>query len=760
MRFTVWLAMLPVCICAQPAFLTYSSYLGGNGVDVVHGVATDSAGNVYVTGETTSSDFPVTAGAVQARHGGVAGATFGLLGPPALPDAFVAKINSAGRIVYATYLGGSASDFGLRIAVDSQGSAYVLGGTYSTNFPTTLGAFQKTSDGQGAAFLAKLSADGSSLLYSTYAGKISTYSGYQPGALFASSAAPGALAVDASGDVFFGGSATPASFPATTGAYSNTGGAFVAELNPAGTALTFVTYLGGTGSSTTRRIALDATGNIYAAGDTSSTDFPITSGALHANTSTTQSAAFVVKLDPAGAHALYSATIGGNGGAGAFGLAVDGQGSAYLGGVTTAPDFPSGGANPAGNEDGFIARLSASGSQLLFATRLAGSGVDTVEDLSIDSSGRIFVAGETTSTDFPVTAGALPKRFVGSVCLLTGGSPFGNPPALAPCGDAFAARLTATGAVDYATYLSGSDSDDALAIAAKADGSIWVGGSTRSSDFPTAGAAASDRHAAGACVEAGSPSSQQSFSCEDGFLAAIAFGSAPPAPALRIVNTGSLLEAPIAPAAVVTLFGSGLGPDTPVKMQLTADGRVPTTLANVQVLFNGVAAPLLTVSSDQVTAIVPDSVAGNAHVPVGVQKAGQTVASTGAVVVGTQAALLTFDPSGSGQVAAINPDGTVNSASNPAPAGSYVALYAIGLGATSDGDGGVAAAPVARSGVQVVLGASPLLATVLYAGTSPGSISALTQINVKLPSNLAGEVPVFILSGGMTSQAGMTVEVK
>src|SRR5262249_7422111 len=144
--------------------LAYSTYLGGSGDDAGNGIAVDGAGNVYVTGSTASTDFP-TQNPVQGTYGG------GVCIPNACTDAFVTQLNAAGTaLVYSTYLGGNDNDVGIGIAVDSSGSAYVTGSTSSANFPTTAGAYQRTSGGFEDAFVAKLSPAGSTLVYSTYLG--------------------------------------------------------------------------------------------------------------------------------------------------------------------------------------------------------------------------------------------------------------------------------------------------------------------------------------------------------------------------------------------------------------------------------------------------------------------------------------------------------------------------------------------------------------------------------------------------------------
>jgi uncharacterized protein (TIGR03437 family) len=766
-----WLAGAAMA-SAQSMYLGYSSYLGGSAIDVIHAVATDSAGNVYLTGATTSADFPVTAGAFQSKQAGSPGTMFGLLGPASQMDAFVVKLNPSGKVVYATYLGGVFWDEGQAIAVDAQGSAYVLGVTDSNNFPTTAGALQATNATRFVGFLTKLSPDGSSLVYSTYLPGLTAYQGYAMGLDYADVGQPTALTIDAQGNAYIGGAANAANFPASPGAYKSSEGAFVAKVNPSGTAYSFVTYLGGGSQDVTRAIALDAAGNIYAAGNTYLAAFPVTAGAVASKLGSGNAGAFVVKLDPTGAKGLYSAVLGGSGDTTPYAITVDAQGNAVVGGTTAAANFPVANAFQGilqGTSDGFVAKLNAVGSQLVFSTFLGGTATDAVRGLALDASGKIYVAGWSYSTDFPMAAGGLPQRFEGSPFLFESPAPFGLPLTPRPCGDAFVARMTAAGVVDSATYLSGSVEDNAEAIAVTAAGSVWVIGSTQSSDFPTTPGAASDWRFPATCLEAGSPSSEVTWPCEKGFIANVGYGASQPAPALSATNFGSLIQEPVAPAAVVTLFGSGIGPSVPATLQLDSSGKVATMLSGTQVLFNGTAAPLILAQSDQITVIVPDGVMNGTHATVNVQNSGKTVASLTVPVNPVDPALLTIAPTGLGQAAALNQDGSVNSAINPAAAGSIMTLFAVGTGATTDGDGAVATAPKNSAtqngqtpgGVQAAVGNPFQLATVLYQGPSPGSISALTQLNVRLPTGVTGtQVPVFILTGGQTSQTGVTLAVK
>ena len=770
-------------LCAQGSYLSYSTYLGGDGEDIVHAVATDLAGNVYLAGETTSPNFPVTAGAFQVKRGNSPGTIFGFEGQ-FLPNAFVAKLSPAGQILWATYLGGSGADAALGIAVDGKGSPYVLGYSTSPDFPTTPGAYQTTAPVSNRAFVAKFAPDGSSLEYSTFLSGSMIQTGYSPGAILESAVSPSAIAVDATGNAYVGGSSKPSILAATAGTYSNSGSAFVAELDAAGSKLVFVTYLGGSGTSDiVHGIALDFAGNIYAAGTTGAADFPVTSPFAHAGVGTDgNSGAFLVKLDPAGAHAAYSAVFGGtaptSGSAFSEGtaVAVDSTGSAYIAGFTTATNFPTAfpvQAQLAGNADGFLAKVNPAGSQLVYSTYFGGSGNERIYGLAVDGALAAYVVGETLSVDFPVTAaqsqhfpateGALPERFAGAPCLIPNGTvPFGTAMTPADCGDGFVTHFDRNGNLSYSTYISGSNTDSVNAIATNGT-DVWLAGATRSSDFPVAGAAVSDNRVPADCVFAASPSASQSYPCSDGFISNLALGAPSFTPPLRVVNFGSLIDQPVAPAGVVTIFGDSIGPSAVTPLELDADGNVGTTLGGWQVLFDDVAAPLILAAPGQITAIVPIEVGGKAHTVIGVRPPGATTPALSVTVPvnATAPAILTQDPLGTGQAAAVNLDGTVNSVANPAQAGSIISLYVTGAGATADGDGAVAVSADPGSDVQVVSGNPYQAATVLYAGPSPGTISAITQINVQLPAGVTGDrVPIYFLAGGLSSQSGVTIAVK
>ncbi len=370
----------------------------------VGGVAVDASGNVYVVGTTEAEDFVVTAGALQTTIN----RDLQIKGPDGtrpLRDAFVVKLNSSGTMVYATYLGGNADDRGYEIAVDSSGNAYVTGMTGSTNFPV-VNAYQNASHHAGDAFVAKLNASGTALLYSTYLGGAKYDAGY-------------AIAVDSSGAAYVAGVTRSSDFPtvsALRGSFlaKDIQDAFVAKVSPSGSGLVYSTLLGGSLEDAAQAIAVDSSGNAYVAGWTRSTDFP-TAAPLRAVFGGGGVDAFVTKLGSAGNSLVYSTYLGGSGDDTAFGIAVDSSGRAYVAGRTGSGDFPvvDGLSNPtSGLDEAFIAKLNASGGALLYSTKLGGSGEDCARAIAVDSSGdNAYVAGITYSTDFnlvnPQTMGTL-----------------------------------------------------------------------------------------------------------------------------------------------------------------------------------------------------------------------------------------------------------------------------------------------------------------------------------------------------------------
>jgi hypothetical protein len=425
--------------------LLYSTYLGGAGNDQGNGIAVDAAGNAYITGDTESTNFP-TASPLQAVFGGV-------------QDVFVAKLNPAGTaLVYSTYLGGSGGDGAEGIAVDSSGNAYVAGTTTSTNFPTAH-PLQAVLHGGQDAFVAKLNPAGAALVYSTYLGGNS----YDLGQ---------GIAVDSSGNAYVTGYTVSTDFPTVSPIQGVFGGyidAFVAKLNPGGSALVYSTYLGGGGEDEGYGITADSSGNAYVTGSTRSTNFP-TASPIQAVLRGSGDA-FVAKVNPAGSALVYSTYLGGSSGGGGTGIAVDASGNAYVTGSTYSTDFPT--ANPlqavsGGGDDAFVAKVNPAGSALVYSTYLGGSADDVGQGIAVDSTGNAYVTGYTTSTNFPT---ASPPQAV------YGGGNY----------DAFVAKLNPSGsALVYSTYLGGNNEDFGYGVAVDSAGNAYVTGFTGSTNFPTA----------------------------------------------------------------------------------------------------------------------------------------------------------------------------------------------------------------------------------------------------------------------------------
>jgi Calx-beta domain/Beta-propeller repeat len=442
---------------AVPSTLDYSTFLGGNGTDEAYAVVADAAGNMYVTGMTSSAKFPGTAGGFDPSLGGVR-------------DAFVAKIRPDGALAWATYLGGSGDERGHGIALDAGGNVYVTGRADSADFPTTSGSFDPTFNGRADAFVTKLTGDGA-LVYSTYLG--GTGSEIDEGFDMLARRV-GAISVDAAGNAYVTGSTTSGDFPTTPGAFRNANAglndAFVVKLNAAGSALVYSTYLGGADADRGTGIAVGSGGNAYVTGEVVSGNFPTTAGAFQPAKGGGFSDVFVTKLNAAGSAVVYSSYLGGTGSEFPGRLVLDAAGNAYVTGSTASFDFPTtaGAFQPAkatNGSDAFVTKVNVTGSALAYSTHLGGSfGDDFGEGIAVDSNGRAYVTGHTPSGAFPVA-----DAFQAS---------------LRGVNDAFVASLNASGtALVYSSYLgggAGSGTESGYSIAVDAGGAAHVVGKTSS----------------------------------------------------------------------------------------------------------------------------------------------------------------------------------------------------------------------------------------------------------------------------------------
>ena len=382
--------------------LVYSTLLGGaQNFDQGLGIDVDAAGNAYVIGLTGSPDFPTTPGAFDTMFKG------GSIGT----DAFVTKLNPTGSaLVYSTFLSGTNDDEGIDIVVDAAGNAYVTGNTSSSDFPTTSGALKTTHNGGFYdAFVTKINPAGSALVYSTFLGG----SGFDQA---------NNIAIDAAGNAYVTGFTDSRNFPATPGAFDTTfnGGefdAYVTKLNATGSAVVYSTYLGGELRDIGNGIAVDAAGNAYVTGLTTSRNFPTTPGAFDTTFNGGPFDAFVTKLNPVGSTLIYSTFLGGTRNDQGTDIAVDAAGNAYVTGFTESMDFPttSGAFDTTfnGHSDAFVTKLNAAGSALLYSTYLGGSLGEQAQALAIDGAGNAYITGYTISEDYPTTLGAFDTTYNG-----------------------------------------------------------------------------------------------------------------------------------------------------------------------------------------------------------------------------------------------------------------------------------------------------------------------------------------------------------
>jgi hypothetical protein len=462
--------------------LSYSTYLGGNAGDTGNAIALDSLGDAYVTGSTTSTNFP-TAGSPAPYQKSYGGDT----------DAYVTEVRYDGEaVIYSTYLGGNNYDTGNGIAVDSSGDAYIVGSTSSANFPTRpSNVFQPTFGGNTDAFVTKLDPSGTTLLYSSFLGGSDVDYG-------------NAIALDQYGNAYVTGYTESTDFPTVNPIQSGNAGngdAFVAEVNTQATALVYSTYLGGSSADSGQGIAADAGGDAYVVGYTFSTNFPTYDAYQVANGGSVD--AFITKVNSGGSSFVFSTYLGGKGDDRAWAVAVDGQLNVYVTGstytactpappppvttycapVSTFPTTPGAFQTFATKESpgysaAFVTKLNFPGTALVYSTLLSGSLADAAAGIAVDSSGDAYVTGNTQSVDFP-TADAVQAGIAGGTC---------GPN---PCPDAFVTEVNTLGsALVYSTYLGGTAADFGNGIA------LWINpsnnndveaavvGTTDSSDFP------------------------------------------------------------------------------------------------------------------------------------------------------------------------------------------------------------------------------------------------------------------------------------
>jgi hypothetical protein len=442
--------------------LIWCTYLGGTGADFGRDIARDEAGNLYVVGETKSTDFPTTPGAYDET-----------LQSDGYFDVFVSKLDPSGsNLIYSTYIGGEDhNDYGLAIAVDNAGCGYIIGRS-GASFPTTPGAYDQTYNGSQDAFVVKLDSSGSSLVYSTFLGGDSDEHGL-------------GIALDSDCCAYVTGATSSAGFPTTSGVFDSTlNGAFdvfVTKLNSAGSDLEYSTFLGGQYSDFGEDIAIDS-GYAFVTGFTNSSLFPTTPGAFDESWNGV-SDVFITRVNPTGSDIVYSSFLGGSESDEGYGVTVDGAGCAYVAGNTSSsadfPTTPGAYDTTSSSTDLFMAKLDTWGSTLEYSTLLGGSDYDSgnpVMGLVTDSQGNAYLVGHTTSSDYPTTPGAYDQTLDGNldICL---------------------SKLNSDGStLLYSTYLGGANDDYGYGVAIDDSGSAFCTGVANGGDFPTTPGAYDEFH--------------------------------------------------------------------------------------------------------------------------------------------------------------------------------------------------------------------------------------------------------------------------
>jgi uncharacterized protein (TIGR03437 family) len=676
---------------------------------------TDSAGNVYTFGGSATG--PVTAGAAQTQSGGgtCPSGSVGIGGPlPGGPvpctDAYIVKLNASGNTVFATYLGGPTNDVASALALDSAGDIYVVGST-GGSFPVTSNAALASIPANGY-FAAKLSSDGSKVLYATYL-PVKVMGAPQ-------------MALDAAGNLYVTG-ASAAGTPA------------VVKLSADGSTFVYNRQLSTSTTDVSSAITVNAAGSVAVAGSTRSVNFPVTSNALQPQLRGQN--AFVVQLD-AGGNVLYATYLGGSGTDYPDAIQMDTAGNVYVAGTTTSLDFPTtpGAFQPAPlvpmwsmTPGGFIAKLAAGGSSLVYGSYVMTQGGVLV---ALGSQGDAYLGG-ITGAGFPVTASAPQPCFGGAT-------------------DVFIAHLNSQGALQDASYYGGPDSDNLYNLSVSSDGTVLM--SVHSTVIGVQNYAAVQLRFGGA-----------------GW-------SAPACISPDLLNAASLFDpGRVAPGQVATLTGVGIGPETGVSYTPGPNGEAPLELAGVQVFISGYLAPILYAQSKQVNVIVPfelsQPVIGSGEVGFAFVSLTYNNTTFGPFSIATlyaNPALFRLQPGISTQAAAVNQDGTINGPQHPAPVGSVVTLFGTGFGANpacATGALNPTGAASFAAGVTVTIGGGPTNggALVTYAGGAPTLLCGVTQVNMIVPAGTPSGnfevVPWWQLQSGNTlvgvqNLLGATIVVK
>lgn len=708
---------------------------------------------------------------------------------------------------YSVLLGGTGQfEEGSGIAVDSSGAAYVTGYTQSATFPT-VNPLQNTFGGNADAFVIKLNAAGTALVYSTYLGGSGSDNGR-------------GITVDPLGSAYVTGNTNSTDFPTPPGAFPNSGqSAFVAKLNSSGNALVYSVFLGGSrGSTASAAVSVDSAGSAYVTGRTDAPDFPTTRGAFQSTFGGSGSDAglvgdaFVTKVSAAGNVLIYSTFLGGGGADGGNAVAVDGVGNAFVTGSTRSSNFPvtpgafqpvyaSPPSNPQG--DAFVTKFNGGGTGIIYSTYLGGNGDDSGNAIAVDVAGNAFVAGYTWSTNFPVVNAF--QRSLSSVV----------------ASDAFVTNLNPAGTgLVYSTYFGGQQGTSGgagtigTAIAVNASGAVYITGQTGARDFPTTADAQQARFTVsnnGAQVSAfvtkfnasGTGPSYSTYLSGSGaasgkavavdsldsvyvtgftdstdfpavridssvlggtrhfFVAKIAQqGAGPPTVGAGGVVDGARFTPQLAPGGIISIFGSGFA----TTAQAAESLPLRSWLGLTKVAIEGLDAPLFYVSPTQINAQLPFELEGKIRAAIKVVFGGAPSDSVSLTLspVAPGIFTLTSDGRGAGAILHTN-DLTLVSSAKPATRNEGIAVYATGLGSVSPAVPSGAPGPrtpLSRTTQEVSATIGGMVAQVVFSGLAPDFVGVY-QVNVIVPSNapIGDAVPIAITIGGVTSN-NVTIAVR